>query len=478
MAMKTFTNGAMALPSRLLYIAVLTVLATLPVQASLPDSVRQLALRGYVTTRRLLNFNNLLGSRRGACAATNVYDTLAGHPVFAVTTPYGSPYLNMEKLTDLDEVVPADQKNPLVTRAKQRGYQDDSSEGVAGSSMQPLSEDQSEVRTVALYFMDPDEAVSARNEMSMLEQLSKQDIRVTTFSLTKALRHVSHVGYGLLTGQPADANTGVLSVLDGTSGSLRYKIVPSKRQLYYAARCMGRERVGLSSDQPVSDAVATILGNSAIEMNNIQKRREKRERKTPKSRKQRKDETELSIPSMSVPHMEGYTGIPVFFCHNMRKKLPLVKQLATGVRYEIPLFFNYEDLESAYEKVVRKESKRRSADPPSTKPVVEVFNLWDVITSVDRQSDENRHSPMLAKPKTGDSWLRAKSQQVVSSILPPDPWGPLRRRFSLLKSVGPLEHESNQDLMSLVFVPNSRAVLYKESMSRRGNGKARLRPLR
>jgi hypothetical protein len=187
--------------------------------------------------------------------------------------------MSMEKLSDLEE----DATVPRVPPKK-------------GQQTGSISEEQNEYRTVALFFMDPDDALGVHGEMKQLENMKKADMRLTAFSLSKALRHASNLGNGLLTGLPPDPLDGTYKYDDGAS--LRYKIVPPKRQLYYAARCHGRERVGLLSENPVEDAQAAVLGNSALEGMNLVRRREKRERKGPK----KKNLTQLQADNQ---HMEG-----------------------------------------------------------------------------------------------------------------------------------------------------------------------------
>ena len=83
-------------------------------------------------------------------------------------------------------------------------------------------------------------------------------------------------------------------------------------------------------------------------------------------------------------------------------------------------------------------------------PTVEVFNLWDVLTSMDKEA-----------------WKQARSSKNKFD------WGkPLRQRL------GRQDQQSLLGLDSITFVPSSRAVDYKQSISARGNGKARLRPMR
>jgi Tic22-like family len=360
-------------------------------------------------TRRWLNLGSTFGS---AVHAESVYDRVTGHPVFCVTTPWGSPYMNMEKLTDIDETVPVTTDTTKKTPSS-------------------LSEEQNEYRMVALYFMDPSDALAVHGEMKQMENMEKSDIRLTTFSLAKALRQASNLGHGLPTGMAPDPLSGKLQVDDGAA--LRYKIVPAKRQLYYAARCIGKERVGLFSESATEDAVTAVIGSSAIEAANLARRREKRERKTPKQAK--------NAMQAAASHMDGYSGVPVFYCERLHKQLPVLKQILSGTRHETPLFFNYEDLVSAWETMRQHSTKQRIPE----KPVVEVFNLWDVLTSMDK-----------------DKYVRGDWKK--------DPVNALKRRLFLTK-----EPPTLQDV---TFVPNSASVHYKDSISRRGNGKARLRPMR
>jgi hypothetical protein len=387
-----------------LTVTVVESAATAPAWKKIPGAV-------VIQSRRLLNFGGLFGSATQA----SPYERITSHPVFAVSTPWGSPYMNMEKLSDMDEYVKTDSGG--------------------GSTPQSLSEEQNEYRTVALYFMDPDDVLAVHGEMKQMEQMEKTDIRITAISLAKALRQASNLGNGLLTGAPPDPLDGNLKIDEG--GSLRYKIVPPKRQLYYAARCIGKERVGLFGETGAEDAQTAILGNSALESVNLMRRREKRERKTAKPR---------NAMEAANAHMEGYSGIPVFYVPQMRRTLPLLKRIATGTKHETPFFFNYEDMEVAWEHM-RSRSQKSKAVPE--KPVnVEVFNLWDVLTSMDR-----------------DDWK--KRQQKRKWIK--QPLGAIKDR---LPSSGPL------GLESITFVPSSRSTKYKEAITARGNGKARLRPMR
>lgn len=391
------------------WVTILIILFVTYVNANLPQTL-------ITQTRRILNLSSLFGNPR-ECAATP-YDRIMGHPVFQVTTAWGSTYMNMEKLTDVDDAGTAvgSGNSPTTRRVKS------------------LSEEQNQYRTVSLYFMDPDDALANHAELKQMSQMKESDIRITSVSLGKALRSASNLGNGLVTGYPIDALTGKLkSVEEG--GSLRHKIMPPKRQLYYAARCIGRERVGLFGENPAEDASTAVLGNSALEGLNLIRRREKRDRKTV----QTKPRTALQAQNA---HMEGYTGIPVFWAQGMQRQPPLLKQVLSGNRQETPLFFNYEDLVEAWDKM-KKQTKNKSLPE---QPTVEVFNLWDVLTSMDKEA-----------------WKQARSKKFD--------WAkPLRQRFG--------RQDQPPGLDSITFVPSSRAIDYKQKISARGNGKARLRPMR
>jgi peptidoglycan hydrolase-like protein with peptidoglycan-binding domain len=372
---------------------------------------RSLPSKAWRQSRKVLNLSSTFGSATKA----SPYDRIAGHPVFSVTTAWGSPYMSMEKLSDLNEVV---QENTGAGRTKP----------------QSISEEQSEYRTVALYFLDPDDALAVHGEMKQMEQMQNVDIRVTSFSLAKALRQASNLGSGLVTGAPPDPLDGTIKASEG--GALRYKLVPPKRQLYYAARCIGKERVGLFGDTATQDAMTAVMGNSAIEGTNLGRRRDKRERKTPQSK---------TAMQQQNAHMEGYVGIPVFYAPTLRKSLPLVKQVLSGSRHETPLFFNYEDLEATW-----RQLRERNPRLPEQPEQVEVFNLWDVLTSMDKEAATNKRKAREEKFSL-TSTLKASLRRLAADM---------------------------PGLQHITFIPSSRSVQYKESISARGNSKARLRPMR
>jgi hypothetical protein len=366
-----------------------------------------------------------------------------GHPVFQVTTAWGSSYMNMEKLAD--EV--------LSTRSDELESLEDQI-----LSTTSMASDSNQYRPISLYYMDADDAIMAHAEFKQMESMDKADVRISSVSLGKALTSAANLGHGLLTGQPLSVTGRVLSTRDG--GSLRHKIMPSKKQLYYAARCLGKERIGFfetsSSDSRIARkeaAVAAVLGNSALSLRCLNRRSAKRDRKTPYRPKNDVEAQNL--------HMDGYLGIPVFYAHGMVRRYPLWKSLVSGTRYEVPLFFNYEDLQSAWTKTKKTKTTTTTTDPTAApdEPTIEVFNMWDVLTSIDRDNDRQR---------VARSGMPLPNQLV--SVMS----RPFRKRWAALQrppSVIP-------DLNSVAFVPSSDATSYKETITSKGNGKARLRPMR
>jgi len=103
--------------------------------------------------------------------------------------------------------------------------------------------------------------------------------------------------------------------------------------------------------------------------------------------------------------------------------------------------------------------------PPNS---VEVFNLWDVVTSMEREHfKREQHKQQTNSPH----------KQLWKNLL-----YPFQNRFHNACTPNDVKYTNNNDLNnpldSIVFIPSSEAVEYKESMTTRGNGEARLRPMR
>lgn len=359
--------------------------------------------------------------------------------------------MNMEKMVGLEEIEDGSNSKKLDELERRSG-------------VTSLSGDSNEYRQIFLYYMDPDDALAAHAEFKQMDQMDKADVRITSTSLGKALNSAANLGSGgLLTGQPIDKLTGrVLPTREG--GSLRHKIMPPKKQLFYAARCYGKERVGFfctdggrtadgagaTSDSESAKEAArdAVLGNSALTYRNSMRRRAKRDRKI--GRPQPKNALEAQYA-----HMDGHLGIPVFYARGMERRLPFLKALTSGNARETPLFFNYEDLQWAWQKARVAGKTTLPAEPQ-----VEVFNLVDILTSMEK--DASRKAMKLKSAKLTDKIIAQVSDPFKQRLAP------------LLAS----QRNAPLGLNTITFVPSSDACKYKERITAQGNGKARLRPMR
>jgi len=319
-------------------------------------------------------------------------------------------------------------------------------------------------RQVGLYFLDQEDALRLRDEMLQMEQMKGADMRITVSSLGKAVSHASNLNGGLTTGQPIDKLTGKLN--DG--GSLRYKIVPPKREIYYAARCEGKERVGCFGLDAGEDAELMTNSMPIIGATLAGRRKSAMERKR-RGSKQGVEENTVDPIRQDYAHMEGSVGIPVFHCEELRK-YSKVKQgvLKNNKTPETPLFFSYDDLMESWTAVRDRLNKKAKKSKESgekvmmpEKPNVEVYNLIDVVTSMDRdrwhvnRASEVRRNQLLGKIPLVNKILgrSVNSSAEITKI-----------------STG---------LEQIVFVPSSRAAKFKEMVSKVGNGKAQgLRPMK
>jgi len=359
-------------------------------------------------TRRTANLSGLFGSAR--TTSKTPYERVGNYPVFMVTTSWGASYMTFERLEDFEEGM--DRGEDPGTKARSEG-----------------------VRPVTLFYMDPEDALAMRQEMTQMENMQGADIRITSTTLSKAVRQASNFGDGLPTGSPVEPMTGKLpSINDG--GSLRYKIVPSKRQLFYAARCKGREKVGHFGESAGQDAGIALDG---IDVTNQERRRNVRKGKS----------LVTTVSQNEYRHMEGYTGIPVFYSPDMQRRLPVLKRFLGGTSSENPVFFSYEDLMETWNKMRKSDSKI-----PKKSPNVEVLNLMDVLTSMDRESSKQTACFKLTDPM---GTVKSQFEEITKGF---------KSRFSA------------PGLDSISFIPASRAVDYKEIVASVGNNKARLRPMR
>mmetsp|Transcript_29589 Transcript_29589/g.45172 ORF Transcript_29589/g.45172 Transcript_29589/m.45172 type:complete len:426 (-) Transcript_29589:61-1338(-) len=383
-------------------------------------------------TRQSLNLSNTFGSQTSVPA----YERLGSQPVFTVTTPWGSPYLLFER-TDRTESSLEFDEDESSSRKKDNNKQ------------------------VALYFMDEEDAMRLRDEMLQMDQMSGADMRITSSSLSKALSQTVNLHKGLMSGQPIDDHSGKMKGPE-EGGVLRYKIVPPKRELFYASRCEGRERVGLFGATAEDDArlmmqnVPVIGGNMAVARKKAFERR-KRQRRAAATGAAPQGTTEPTTIREEYEHMEGFVGIPVFHCPEMKKYNALKGILRNDRKKQSPLYFSYEDCVSSYESM-RAKSKNPSSIPE--KPKVEVYNLMDVVTSVDR-----------------DQWKVTRAMQlrragILGKI-------PVINKITGNTSENREVNKVVSGLGQIIFVPNSKNTKFKENISLAGNNKARgMRPMR
>lgn len=424
----------------LLIVAFLALSSTQVVSASIGSVLNPI--------RRTLNLSSIFGSPTSAAS----YERISGQPVFAVTTSWGSPYLIFERTEDEVGASADDDQIDFNEAYQQKQAQ----------------------RQVVLYFLDPDDAAVHRDEMQQVDAMKGADMRIMSMSLGKAVRQATNLGKGLPTGQPIDAVTGKMKTPE-EGGTLRYKIVPPKRELYYAARCKGRERVGLFDDNPDFDAKMMLntrrtLAQYADSRGRARKEREGRGGPAAAATAKAAAANPNAPDRVRYAHMEGTVGIPVFHCPGLDRRHPLAKRLVNrkAAKAEKPLFFSYEDLKESWNDTKGRVTNEVRASMPQNPPEVEVYNLMDVVTSIDR-----------------DQWRVARRgqlrrEQVMDSVL---------SKLSFVPFIGKLAGSENakapataggktSGLEQVVFVPSSRNVNAKERTSNIGGSKARLRPMR
>lgn len=338
-----------------------------------------------------------------------------------------------------------------------------SDDGVDKFARMQQKDDMQDTRPVSLYFMDEHDARALADEMKQMKHMKDGDLRITCTTLAKAVRQASHLGRGLPTGQPINEQTGKMLTMD-EGGSLRHKIVPSKRELFYAARCYGRERVGFFSDDAKEDAELMLQPNDVIEGSKMKARRKaasNTKARIASAKKAQKDglmESEENRIKREYGMMEGQVGVPVFHADGLVKKPSLSKRLFQGSKALAsssltPLYFSYEDLLKDWSKM-REKSADKSKIPES--PSVEVFNALDVVTSIDK-----------------DQWKKERRAEVQR-----DRKGLIGKLPILHKFIGKSAPLVESGLERVMFVPASLGVQAKERISNTGNRKARLRPMR
>ncbi|KAL7495684.1 hypothetical protein ACHAWT_006866 [Skeletonema menzelii] len=409
------------------------------------------ALNSSPTSAAAPNLSNFLGSSTSIPA----YERILSQPVFQVTTPWGSPYMLFEKYKDEEKAIEMESGNS--------GNDDGDMDKF---SRVQQKDDMQDTRPISLYFMDEHDARALADEMKQMKHMKNSDLRITCSSLGKAVRSASNLGRGLPTGQGIDDKTGKLLTMDD-GGSLRHKIVPSKRELFYAARCAGRERVGCFGDSPNEDADLLLQPQDVIEANKMQARRASKKNTSRRMQKARQLEKEGLVESpedrlrREYAHMEGQVGLPVFYSEGLMKKPPALRRIFQGAKSAwatstlTPLYFSYEDLMRDWS-TMRERSNNKNKIPE--KPQVEVFNMLDVVTSIDKDQWRAERRSELVREQKG----------FVGKI-------PILHN---LINTGNKNASKKSGLEKVVFVPSSLGIEAKERISAAGSMKTRLRPMR
>ncbi len=419
-----------ALPSLLLLLGTTTYTHASPL-----TQIQDLSTTVLNKTRQTLNFSNIFGSQ----TSVPVYERLGSQPVFTVTTPWGSPYLLFERTDRTESYLEYDEEDAPS------GKQDNT-------------------KQVALYFMDEEDAMRLRDEMLQMDQMSGADMRITASSLSKALSQTVNLHKGLLSGQPVDEHSGKMKGPE-QGGVLRYKIVPPKRELFYAARCKGRERVGLWGATPEDDArlmmqnVPAIGGTLAMARKKAFERRKRQRRSggAAAAAVPRDSSGEIDSIKEEYEHMEGFVGVPVFHCPQMKKYNMLKGIVRNDKKKQTPLYFSYDDLVSSYQ-TMRGKAKDPSKIPEE--PEVEVYNLMDVVTSIDREQWKTKRNGQLQR------------EAILAKI-------PIVNKLTGSSGLTFEGKKAPSGLNEVVFIPNSKNTKFKETISSQGNSQPRgLRPMR
>ena len=107
--------------------------------------------------------------------------------------------------------------------------------------------------------------------------------------------------------------------------------------------------------------------------------------------------------------------------------------------------------------LMRSRSVNKNKIPP--KPQVEVYNMMDIITSIDKEQWKMQRRAELIRESKGI-------------------WGKIPVLHVLFKGKKTPAASSSASLKTVIFVPSSMGVQAKERIRANGNRKARLRPMR
>merc|ERR1712154_749660 len=109
----------------------------------------------------------------------------------------------------------------------------------------------------------------------------------------------------------------------------------------------------------------------------------------------------------------------------------------------------------------------------------EVFNLWDVLTSMEREHllQKRRRQRRGGLSSSWNSVVRPFRNRYRNVIGGTGTGGDTNTDGSKDDEDAASNNDNNNELDSIVFIPSSDASSYKESISARGNGEARLKPM-
>jgi len=375
-----------------------------------------------------LNLKGFFGSPQ--YTAKTPYELVGSTPVFMVGTQRGNPYLSSV----------GDQESGVV------------------------------------YYMDIDDAKAALQEFKRNPQSAVMDASISSTSLSKAIRQSAQGESGLPTGHSPDPMTGHLD-----DSTLIYKIIPSHRQLFYACRCKGRASVGQSRCyNSLEDAHETMKEKICRQDQLV---REQERLRTKGKKKKLKgwipegdsddftdDKFHYVLDKMRATSKDYNIrlGIPTFYCPNLKREVSRMNNFGRGEQENV-LFLSYEDLQSAWAKVRVSTARKEKIMLPKIPPNVEVMNLMDVLTSMDREDLKKKsQSSFEIKAYIKEPLKTVKNQMndVVEGT---------KNMFHKKKS----KNVSPPDISKITFVPESRGVEYlHQIIAARGSRSPRMRPMR
>ena len=360
-----------------------------PVSVSAKTSTKSSADVKSIRPKQRLSLQKLIPDLTGIVKSTqsqSAQDKVGSIPVFTVCTAWGSPYM----------------------------VYDDT--GAAN----------------ALYFMDEEDAKALLDEF--LNMKNERDARIMTTTLARAMRQAANIK-GVPTGQ---------LTVDGAIQVMYYKIVPSTKEMFYANKLPGRENLAMTGVEDEFLIQERIIGSTgedskgAGEQNSMMPGREYQDETGTKSVRQkakkrvgpyRKRHAEI----LQENSLSGKEGIPAFFVEGLQFKSKGSFLPGRQKSVDTPLFLSYNDCVNAWKEMRNSLSVEDKTRIPVS-PNVEVFNLVDVVSSIERDIIRRNWSKEEQKNKSG--------------------------------------------LESIVFVPSSKSVQFVDGITARGNGKARLRDMR